>query len=106
MCNCYSYNADCGKDKAIELKAPHTDKSVSVDACIAPVIQHLWDNDIWTENSCCGHIGADNRPEYWGDAGPSIVLGSGVDNYSRVRELIAEVDDRQFRLSQWKRVIV
>lgn len=106
MCNCYSYNAGCGKDKEIELKAPFTGKSVFVDACIAPVIQHLWDNGIWTESSCCGHIGVDNRPKYWGGAGPSIVLSSAVDNYTRVRELIAEVDDRQFSLSQWKRVIV
>ncbi|MFK4897368.1 hypothetical protein [Lactococcus petauri] len=106
MCNCYSYNAVCGEDKETELKAPVIGKSIFVDACIAKVIQHLWDNDIWTESSCCGHIGADNRPEYWGSAGPSIVLGSTVDNYSRVRELIAEVEDRRFELSQWKRVVV
>lgn len=94
------------KTKEVELKAPVTGESVYVDTCIAKVIQHLWDNDIWTENSCCGHIGSDNRPQYWGSAGPSIVLGSAVDNYSCVRELIAEVDDRKFELSQWKRVVV
>lgn len=32
-------------------------KPVCVDACIAPVIEALWEEKIWTENCCCGHNG-------------------------------------------------
>lgn len=71
-------------------------KDVAIDACIAPVIKHLWDNGVTTGGSCCGHS----------KAPPSIVLAEGVENYSQIRQLIKEKDNRWFELSQWKRVFV
>lgn len=97
-CSCHSYNGDTGTVKEILLTSPDGEKTVAIDACIAPVIKKLWDNGIWTIGSCCGHNGKFGFP--------SIVLSESVDNYTKIRELIAEVDDRHFELSQWKRVLV
>lgn len=102
-CDCHSYNGDFGTVPEVMLTmltsilpdGERRYKDVPVDACIAPVIQHLWDNNISTGGSCCGH--GKNRP--------SIVLSVGEENYSRIRELIKEKDDRQFEITQWKRVI-
>lgn len=93
---CHSYNADIGETPEVKLQT--TDGSAMIDACIAPVIQHLWDSGIWTIGSCCGHGGVLGRP--------SIILGEHEDNYSHIRKLIKEKDSRYFELSQWKRVIV
>ncbi|WP_041168252.1 hypothetical protein [Lactococcus cremoris] len=108
MCNCFSTALQIGKDKNVRLITPDYFgiRTVLVDACIAPVIQHLWKHHIWTENSCCEHLGVEGRPESWGGNKPSIVLGNNVKDFDRVRELIAEVDDREFELSQWQKVIV
>lgn len=103
-CNCHSYNADKGETPEVLLKmlvsidaaGTRTYRDVAIDACIAPVIKHLWDNDIATIGSCCGH----NRMQ------PSIVLAEGVDHYSYVRKLIRDIDPRLFELSQWHRVLV
>lgn len=103
-CNCKSYNAQIGEVEEVVLPHPAWMREgdrmngVPVDACIAGVIKHLWANDIVTLSSCCGH----NR--YFG--APSIVLGENADNYSHIRQLIADKDSRNFELSQWKRVIV
>lgn len=97
MCDCHSYNGDFGKTPEV-LITHKTNGTKAIDACIAPVIQKLWDNDIWTIGSCCGHNGRFGQP--------SIVLGEHEDNYSKIRTLIKEVDDRNFELTQWKRVIV
>lgn len=97
MCDCYSYNADTGKTPNVLIQHK-TSGTKAIDACIAPVIQKLWDNNIWTIGSCCGHNGKFGIP--------SIVLGENEDNYSKIRELIKEVDERHFELSQWKRVLV
>ena len=108
-CECRSYNAQIGFVPTIPLKMPIrskpageeervTYKVVSIDACIAPLIQHLWDNGITTGGCCCGHNGKLGQP--------SIVLGEGESNFGDIRELIAQVDPRNFELSQWKRVIV
>lgn len=108
-CECKSYNGDFGETPAVKLKMPIYSipagepeqveyKDVMIDACIAPVLKHLWANRIDTLSCCCGHNGK--------FGGPTIVLAEGVDNYRMVRKLIAEVDPRNFELSQWKRVIV
>ena len=96
-CKCHSYNADSGETPEVQIQHPQAGTKC-IDACIAPVIQHLWDNDVWTIGSCCGHGG-----EF---GSPSIVLGENEDNYTRIRGLIAERDDRRFELTQWKRVLV
>lgn len=82
--------------KSILPNGQHEYKEVSIDACIAPVIQHLWNNGVNTAGSCCGH----------GKEPPSIVLGDGAENYSQIRQWIKEKDSRWFELSQWKRVLV
>lgn len=68
---------------------------VSVDSCLVRVIQQLWDNGVITLACCCGH----------GERDPSIVLHNDTtaQEAERVRELIAEVDDRNFELSSWIR---
>jgi len=97
QCDCHSYNGDFGKTKEVQIQH-ETRGSISIDACIASVISKLWDNGISTIGSCCGHNGS------FGFS--SIVLGENEDNYSHIRKLIKEVDDRYFELTQWKRVIV
>lgn len=97
MCDCHSYNGGFGTTREVSL-THKTMGTYVIDACIAPVIEHLWDSGIWTMSSCCGHNGKFGFP--------SIVLGENEDSYSRIRQLIDEKDDRYFELSQWKRVIV
>jgi hypothetical protein len=96
MCNCHSYNWEVGQEPNVILEAPewsHKD-TICIDACIASIIQHLWDNGIVTLNSCCGH----NKKN------PSIVLTESIsENYANaVRRIISEVDDREFTLYSWK----
>lgn len=103
-CDCHSYNGDFGTTPEVKLTmlvgilpdGERRYKDVMIDACIAPVIQYLWDNGVTTGGSCCGH----------GHNSPSIVLEQGVENYSQVRDWIKEKDDRFFELTQWRRVIV
>ena len=96
-CTCHSYNPDTGDKDEVGL-LNQGGETVWIDACIAPVIKHLWDNEVYTEGSCCGHNGRFGTP--------SIVLAVGEENYSHIRELIAEKDDRYYELTQWKRVVV
>ncbi len=101
---CHSYNGDYGTTPEVLLtmltsispEGKREYKDVAVEACIAPVIQHLWDKGVSTGGSCCGH----------GKRSPSIVLEQGAENYSQIREWIKEKDERQFELTQWKRVLV
>ena len=79
-CTCHSYNADTGDKDEVGL-LNQAGETVWIDACIAPVIKHLWDNNVHTEGSCCGHNGRFGTP--------SIVLAVGEENYSHIRELIA-----------------
>ena len=103
-CECKSYNAQIGTVPEVILPHPkwmperERVNGVPVDACIAEVVKHLWANNIVTLSSCCGHNGKMGFP--------SIVLGESESNISRVRQLIADKDDRNFELSQWKRVIL
>lgn len=109
-CNCRSYNGDFGETPEAVLPIPkhfgphyyasgQRKETVCVDACIAHVIQHLWDNHVWTENSCCGHNGK---------SGPPGIILPGAANReqvkeqaSEVRRLIAQVDNREFKLQAW-----
>lgn len=103
-CKCKSYNGDFGTTPEVVLPRPawmpdgERINGVPVDACIAEVVKHLWANGVVTLSSCCGH----NR--HYGP--PSLVLGGSESNISRVRQLIADKDSRNFELSQWKRVIL
>lgn len=102
-CNCHSYNADIGTVPEVALSPgdyfPDIEhEAIYIDACIAPVIQHLWKNGIWTIGSCCGHNGKLGRP--------GIILGENEDSYADIRRLIKEMDDRHFDLYQWKLALV
>lgn len=102
-CDCHSYNGDFGKTPEVKLKmissiSPDgkvSHKDVMVDACIAKIIKYLWDKGVNTIGSCCGH----------GFGRPSIVLGEWQDNYEQIRRWIKEIDDRQFEITQWRRII-
>lgn len=103
-CSCRSYNAQIGDVPEVILPRPgflpegERVNGVPVDACISPVIEYLWSKGVSTLSSCCGHNGKLGSP--------SIVLGGAEENYSQIRELIAEIDPRHFDLSQWRRVVV
>jgi len=103
VCNCHSYNwdnPDSGKEQNVMLNPKeyfpfHGDEiSVCVDKCIAHVISHLWLNNIWTLNSCCGH---NKLPA-------SIIFDSGLSTKeaNNIRRIIAEVDSREFEILSWK----
>ncbi len=60
-CTCISYNRPEPYQTTPEvvLSVPvrfgwHKE-TVCVDACIAGLVQQLWDANIWTLGSCCGH---------------------------------------------------
>lgn len=100
--NCYSYNKGVGELREVVLQRPdwlpdgERLNGVPVDACIADVVQHLWDNGIHTLGSCCEH----------GKANPSLVLSQSEDNYELIQSLIAEKDSRSWSLKQWQLVDV
>lgn len=111
-CNCASYNnpervrpTTSGPAPEVVMTPPFDlgdgRETVCVDACIATVVQHLWDCGIVTLGSCCGH----------GRGRPSLVLGPHED-FEIVRACIAEVipkgryqnDEQGWDLSQWRLV--
>lgn len=100
--NCKSYNWDIGETPEVILPRPdwmqdgERVNGVPVDACIADVVEHLWDKGVITLNSCCGH----------GREIPSLVLGQGEADYKKIEEFIADKDSRTFKLLQWKLVQV
>lgn len=64
MCLCRSYNRPKPSQTvpSVVLDVPEWAKTperqtVAVDACIAPAVQALWSERIWTLGSCCGHGG-------------------------------------------------
>ena len=92
-CYCWSVGLNSNQDKQ-KMSCPITldpnryfdfDSAVSlvsVDCCITGAIKKLWENNIWTINSCCGHNGAySDRPSIVLDHPPS------KDEALRIREL-------------------
>ncbi len=102
MCDCHSYNADTGITPEVILELPEflhgsrNNHRVCIDACIAHVLQYLWRSGVVTAGSCCGH----NRDQ------PSLILGNNAtaETVAIVRQLIAEVDDREWKLLSWQLV--
>lgn len=97
MCNCVSSNEGGDGTPLVPLIAPawaERDRPIGIDACIAHVIVHLWARHIVTRGCCCGH----------NQAAPSLVLeeGASEDTAMKVRQLIAEVDDRRWTLYAWR----
>ena len=80
-------------DRPFGEKSPEP-KKIPIDACIAPVIKHLWEHNIVTRNSCCGH----------GYKNPEIIVDENThpQNADMIRKLIAEVDEREFGILSWK----
>lgn len=88
MCNCVSNNRHDlpGTDPLVLMKGPSAPEGKGIDACIVPLIQELWDADIITLNSCCGHNGEMGNPsvvlyEYQAAEAKNI-LGSRMDVFS------------------------
>lgn len=102
-CNCKSSNRpDIGTEPARLVEMPKSMQHgevthCSIDPCIIPAIQHLWNNGIVTLNSCCSHNGK------LGGANPSIVFMNGLteEDGTKIRKLLQEVDDRDFDLLSW-----
>lgn len=103
MCNCHSYNGDSGAVPEVILPAPpwldvsdvKRQYGICVDACIADTVRHLWSKGIVTHGSCCGH----------GKDLPSLVLEDDATllDAAAVRDLLAEVDHRTWKLLSWRR---
>lgn len=104
MDTCASYNADTDGLPSIALPKPawsdRNGDTIMVDNCIAKTVQAIWDAGYITLSSCCGH----------GQRVPSLVLGESSDGtpeiVAAIREIIARVDGRTFRLYQWQLVDV
>ena len=98
MCTCISYNRpkDWQTEPEVILETGRTDRpTICVDACIAPVIKHLWDNGIETLGCCCGH-----NVEI-----PSVILDEHMRGKEEtVRYLIGEIDTREWRVLMWQLV--
>ena len=101
-CNCKSYNwKKVGKIPEKILKLPdhlcldRQNRNVSIDACIAHVIKWLWKSNIETLGCCCGH----NRYPW-----PTLIIDSGYSEIeiNHIKELIYIVDNRDWRIKQWK----
>jgi len=109
MCRCWSVGLDTEPvdktkkdtptllDPKTFFKGVEFTRLVAIDKCIAHVIKHLWENNIWTENSCCGHGGSYA-------SNPSIVFPNPLteQDASKIRKLVAEVDNRKFTLWAWQ----
>ena len=57
ICGCISINVEAwgGHRPPLLLTSPFSGRQVSIDACIAPLIQDLWNAGVQTVGSCCGH---------------------------------------------------
>jgi len=91
MCDCYSYNWDIGNEKGKILTTLDGNK-ILIDNCIAEIIQALWNKELWTEGSCCGH----------GRAKPSLLI-SHCGDIKDYKNFISGVDNRDWTFSQWQR---
>ncbi|MFJ7174548.1 DUF551 domain-containing protein [Citrobacter freundii] len=99
-CNCHSYNRQDGEVPNVILNVPeniriYTDgrENVCVDACIADVISQLWQEDLPTLNSCCGH----------GREAPAIVIPQDAEP-KKYLDMLSRIDARSWVVSRWERV--
>jgi hypothetical protein len=103
-CDCRSVTNEDGTTAPVRLPCPppvahtrhHPEDGIYVDACIAHVVAHLWENGVWTLSSCCGH----------GRKPPGVVLNDDRYDPARLRAVVAQVDDRPFEFWQWQLVRV
>lgn len=97
--DCRSYNLGIGTVPEVVLPKPpwsSRDEGIAVDACIANVVQAVWDAGFVTLGSCCGH----------GIEGPELVLGDSVQAHDvpEIERIIARHDTRRWTLLQWQLV--
>lgn len=79
----------------LQFRASHRQNQlVGIDRCISETISTLWDFGVRTLGCCCGH----NQPRL---RGPTIVLHEREDP-DRVRRLLERIDERYWRLLQWR----
>ena len=97
-------NCNLKKQDAVILKLPDNiathrqNRSVAIDREIAEVIKHLWENNIQTLGSCCGH----NKEK------PNIVIETSYssEDIKKIRNLIFEKDSNAWDILQWKLISV
>lgn len=94
MCNCKSDYLQTGMAENVSLISPFTGEKLSIDACLEPVIKKLWQNGVVTLNSCCGHNQKD--PSF---VVPEVYTEKEIEN---IKSIIKSVDNRKFKLFQWK----
>ncbi len=104
-CKCISHNQpeDWQIDKSIALTPPFPNKpvgeteiphkKVSIDYCIANVVQLLWKKGIYTLGSCCGH----NK------VNPSIILDNNKSIMAlEIEYIIKMIDNRNWDIYEWR----
>ena len=100
-CNCQSYNMGGGETPQVVLnpnkhfKTDNPSRNVSVDACIAPQVEYLWSQGVWTVGSCCGHDS---------DRKPHIIVDEGTDP-AKAATILRMIDPgREWEVYQWQLV--
>lgn len=96
MCDCrYASDPKTGVPEAVLDQSkyfPNTERPrVSVDSCIADVIERLWEAGVKTGGCCCGHNGT---------KGPPSVFLLGPQYAERAFEVLAE-DNRDWSVMFW-----
>lgn len=76
------------------------ERGISVDSCIAEVIQHLWEQQVMTRGCCCGHFGKGPDGSHQG-MGPNVIVDEHTDPIS-VLSAIREVDSRDWTVYRWE----
>jgi hypothetical protein len=73
-------------------------RKVSLDSCIAEVIQRLWKQGCQIRSCCCGH----------GKENASIVISGGYDEEGvrRIADFLKKHDDKSWSIEQWRLVTV
>lgn len=99
-CNCKSYKLGGGDRQEVVLDLPDNidtgkqNRTVSIDACIADAIKHLWNKEYETLGCCCGH----------GISSPSIIIadGHGPQDILAILLELSQVDKRDWDIYQLK----
>lgn len=77
-------------------RLPENKKTICIDLEIAHTIHFLWTNEIETLGCCSGH----------GKEDPSVIISEHYtdEDAGRIRRLIRTVDQRPWRVLQWRLV--
>ena len=74
-------------------------RTISVDKCIVSQLLTLWEEGVHTLACCCGH----QDVSLFGGT-PSVVVANGLSNkdIDKVKELLKNIDNRSWRIYQWR----